>query len=250
MSPTPAVRRSPLVLGALATLAVLSCLRLGVWQLDRAAYKAQLHEQMEQRMHSRPRELLPGFHYRDELRFSPVVARGHFVAGAQLFVDNRVHAGQAGAAVYAPFAVGGQAPRLLVERGWVPWSADRSALAAAPLPQGEVELRGFLDEPPARSRFLDEAPAATMAGTLWPYLDWQRLHERAGPLMGGVVLREAAPASGALVRIGPALEEKRGMHIGYAVQWFCFAGIIALVAVRLLWRGRRDELVSAEALNG
>jgi surfeit locus 1 family protein len=80
-----------------------------------------------------------------------------------------------------------------------------------------------------------------MAGALWPYLDWHLLAERAGPMQEGVVLRQDAAAEGALLRIRPAMEEKRGMHIGYAVQWFAFAAIVALATMRLL-RGARRPL--------
>jgi surfeit locus 1 family protein len=246
MPPGSAARRSPLVLGILSAIAVLVCARLGVWQLERADEKQRLHTQMAERMEAQAFELLPGFTYRDQLRFRPVVVRGRFVAGAQVLLDNRVHDGRAGAAVYAPFAVAGEPRRLLVERGWVPWSKDHARLGEAPLPEGELQLRGFLDQPPLRSAFIGEAPEAAMAGALWPYLDWQRLGAKAGPLMEGVVLREDAATDGALLRFRPALEEKRGMHLGYAVQWFSFAGIVALVALRLWWSGRRRTALMME----
>lgn len=248
MAPTPAARRSPLVLGILSLLAVLLCMRLGFWQLDRAAYKQRVHGQMAERMNAQAFEVLPGFSYRDELRYRPVVVRGRFVAGAQVLLDNRVHDGRAGAAVYAPFEVSGEARRLLVERGWVPWSSDHARLADAPLPTQELQLRGFLDRPPTRSAFIAEAPEAAMANGVWPYLDWQRLGAKAGPMMEDVVVREDAASDGALLRIRPRLDAKRGMHVGYAVQWFSFAAIVALVAMRVLWSGRRHTESTAGAI--
>lgn len=248
MTPTAAARRSPMVLGVLSLAAVALCLRLGFWQLDRAAYKQQLHQQMEQRMRGPALELLPGFQYHDALRFRAAVVRGHFIAGAEVLLDNRVHAGQAGAAVYAPFVMSGEPRRLLVERGWVPWSKDHAQLPEVELPTGELELRGYLDQAPLRNAYMGEAPAEAMQGRVWPYLDWARLAAKAGPMMDEVVLREDAPASGALLRIRPSLQEKRGMHIGYAVQWFAFAAIVALVAGRLLWNSHRPR-VNAKVVN-
>ncbi len=249
MAPGAAARRSLLALGVLSLAAILTCVRLGFWQLDRAAYKRSLHQQISERMAARPFELTAGFAYRADLRFRPVVVRGRFIADAQILLDNRVHDGQPGAAVYAPFAIAGEPRRLLVERGWVPWSKDHARLAEAPAPTGEIELRGFLDEPPLRSVFLGEAPAEAMKGALWPYLDWQRLGERAGPLRENVVLRQDAAAEGALLRIRPAMDEKRDMHIGYAVQWFSFAAIVALVSLRLLRGARRRDRGGLEVTN-
>ena len=36
------------------------------------------------------------------------------------------------------------------------------------------------------------------------------------------------------------------MHLGYALQWFSFAGIVALVALRLRWSGRRRTTLMME----
>jgi len=249
MPPRPAARRSLLVLALLSLGAVLVCLRLGWWQLDRATYKRDLHRQSDERMAARPFELTPGFVYRDEWRFRAVVVRGHFVAEAQILLDNRVHEGQPGAGVYTPLAIAGEPRRLLVERGWVPWSKDHARLGAAPVPSGEIEIRGFLDQPPARSAFLGEAPDQAMTGSVWPYLDWPRLAARAGPLQEDVVLREDAPGEGALLRIRPVMEDKHDMHVGYAVQWFSFAAIIALVALRLFHGARRAANDGEEVRN-
>ncbi|MGE0673888.1 MAG: SURF1 family protein [Methylibium sp.] len=233
-------QRPTLLLTLVAIVVVATCLRLSWWQLERAQSKRRMHDALAERSRASPLALDAAFRYRDELRFRAVTARGSFEPGAEIYLDNQVRHGRPGALVLTPFRLEHGGPRVLVLRGWVPWSADRARLATVPAPGGHVEIAAVLDAPPAHSTVLGEAPAAAFAGAVWPWLDDAAMHRRAGPHASGFVLRQRGADDAPLERVPVVFEEKRAMHIGYALQWAALALLAGLVYLRLL-RGPRGE---------
>jgi surfeit locus 1 family protein len=228
------MHRSMALLTILTAVLVGTCLRLGWWQLDRAAYKRELEQRLSARLGAVALSIEPDFVYRAEQRFRAARVRGRYVESAQVYLDNQVQDGKPGARVYAPLRLTGSSVAVLVDRGWVAWPADHGRLPDVPLPAGEVEVRGHLDDPPPRSPYMADAGEDALRGTLWPYLDWARLDRRGGRLVAGCVLHEASDLDDGLVRTPPRVDGKRAMHIGYAVQWFVFAAILFVIYLRLL----------------
>lgn len=235
----PAQQRQTLLLTLVALAVVATCLRLCWWQLERAQWKRRMHDTLVERSRAKPLAVNAAFRYREDLRFRAVSARGRFDPGAQVYLDNQVRDGRPGALLVTPFEIENGGPRVLVLRGWVPWSADRARLAAVPTPTGLVEIAAVLDAPPAHSTVLGDAPAAAFAGEIWPWLDDAAMQRRAGPYASGFVLRQSGPDEAQLRRTPVVFEEKRAMHIGYAIQWAALALLAGVIYLRLL-RGPRD----------
>ncbi|MCC7122865.1 MAG: SURF1 family protein [Gammaproteobacteria bacterium] len=239
-------QRLTLILTLVAIAMIATCLRLCWWQLERAHWKRRVHDAMVERSRASPLALDAAFRYRDELRFRTVTARGRFDATAQVYLDSQVRDGVAGALVVTPFVVADGGPRVLVVRGWVPWSPDRTRLAAAPAPAGSVDLAAVLDAPPSHSAVLGDVPAAAFASEVWPWLDIDVMRERAGDFAAGFVLRQSGADDAALKRTPVVFEEKRAMHLGYAIQWAALAGLTCVIYLRLLRGPRRARARSAQ----
>jgi len=217
-------------------------LGLGLWQMERAAVKRDLVEQRAARELVAPLQLDRETTLTVDDRYRPAEVRGHYVAEQQWLQDNRVYRGQPGYHVFTPFQpVGGDAPRLLVNRGWVSVGAARDLLPALPVPQAEVTLNGRLDSPASVGLVLGDVPLDSIADrVVVQSLDIAALAAARGMdlLRYALVLDEGQP--GALqYDWSPIPEMGPEKHLGYAVQWFGLA--VALLIIFVGVNTRRDD---------
>ncbi len=227
-------RRSTLVLTLIALAIVATCLRLSWWQWQRAQSKERLYATQAARTRAPPLMLEAGFRYADDLRYRTGRVRGRFVAAGQVYIDNQVRDGRPGALVVTPLRLAGDTVSVLVVRGWVPWPIGHGRLPSVPVPMSAVEVDGVIDAPPPRASLLGDAPATAFDGDTWPWLDEAAMKRRAGAVAGGFVLRQGGADEGLLKRAPPLFEDKRGMHLGYALQWAVFALLAFIIYLRLL----------------
>ena len=221
----PARGRARLILPAAIALAGLAVLvALGVWQVQRAAWKGEVIARIEARIGEAP---------------GPLPAAPDPVADAYRAVEMRGRIEEPSAPVFgtwrgagpgyrivAPFETA-DGRRVLLDRG----------VAAAPdpaAPEGEVVVQGNLVWPDERG--------GPSADGIWTARDVTRLAEALGtePLL--VVLRDSdapAPAVRAVPVDAAGIPDN---HLGYAVQWFGLAAVWAAMSALWLWRlWRREE---------
>ncbi len=221
-----------MVLLAALAVAVLTA-RLGLWQLHRGEDKRALQAEMTERAQAPvlataalPRTALAaqGQGYRR------VLAQGHWLPVAPVFLDNRQMDGQPGFFVLSPLQLD-DGDVLLVQRGWVPRDVqDRSRLPALPLPGGAVAVPARVapwpsaltalgvDAPgPIRQNVTPEDLEALWHVRLLPY----SLQQLAA--MPALTTGPEAAAEQTLQRRWPlpALDVRK--HDLYAVQWFLFS---------------------------
>lgn len=235
-------RRRPSWLPLCAAVAATALfIGLGTWQLDRARVKGELVAALE-RGERAPVAPLPadsaGF---GALAFRRVRVVGELRGRHQFLLDNRIHEGQAGFDVLVPL-VRGNGDTILVDRGWVPATADREPARPIRLElAGEVEVRGRLWLPSAG---LPVGPAVTSNQADWPRLATRIDYDALGRVLG----TKLQPA---VIRLDPSLPwalEPRPMapafgpmrHVGYAVQWFALA-LTVVVVTAVLWRRRKGR---------
>ncbi len=216
----------------IATLVMLVLLiGLGVWQVQRLAWKEGLLAQID-RAEASPAvplgEAPPG-------QFAKVRVTGRLDATRSVLYGAEVRSTEAGpqmgGQLLQPLDRPGQLP-VLVDRGWVP--STQAALIAAPIdqPAGEVTIDGYARQPETPGWLSARDDAATdRFYTLNP--------AAIGSAMG---LREVAPF--VLVALGTpppqglpepatALPRPPNNHLSYAVTWFGLAAI--LLAIFLIW---------------
>lgn len=214
-------------------LSVALCLRLGMWQHDKAVAKQALQDQLNQRMRQPP-VMLPEV---DALgdpaawRYRRVKVRGTFDARHQILLDNQVHDGVAGYYVITPLQVEGRPAWILVNRGWVAAPVERSRLPVVPAPSGMHDILGDLWLPPAKNFTLQRMQAQVPWQIVWQNLDVARYARAVGKAVYPLVLRMDPAQPNGYVRDWPKPAERIEMHLGYAYQWFGFAVAILLIYV-------------------
>ncbi len=225
-----------------AAIAVAATLRLGVWQLDRAAQKTALQQERQQR------EDLPPIDAADLARTAQgaqaqhhrrVTLGGRWL-GPLLYLDNQPLEGRIGFVAVAPLLLG-TGDAVLVQRGWAPRDpADRSRLPPMAMPDGPVTLAARVAPWPSRRFELGEADS----GAIRQNLDVAELTREWGvPLRPLSLLEQQAgrPDDG-WVRRWPVPTPDIGKHHGYAFQWFALAAlIIGLTLWYRLIRPRRED---------
>jgi surfeit locus 1 family protein len=231
----------------LATVLVVGvAMRLGFWQLDRAAQKVALQHRLDARRALPPLgdADLPTTADAAELqRFRRVLLHGRWLADRTVFLDNRQMNGAPGFFVVTPLALAGGSRAVAVQRGWAPRDfLDRAALPALVTPPGLVEVQGVIAPPPAR--LYEFAPAGS--GPIRQNLDLEAYaREGRTPLLPFSVLESPSPstAGDGLRREWPAPALDVDRHYGYAFQWFALGALMAGLYVWFqLLRPRRHRV--------
>jgi cytochrome oxidase assembly protein ShyY1 len=199
----------------------------GVWQLDRLDQRRDRNELVEARSGAEPVDvgevLDPDSSPAevDELRFAAVTATGTY-AGEPVVV-RVTQDGLSGGRVFSPIVLDG-GEQVLVLRGFVPQGPD-GAVAAPPAPEGEVTVAGLA------------VPIRRLEAVTRRALDDVTIEAEAGLLR---VVVQATTADSPELQVVPPPELGEGPHLAYAVQWFLFAGVVAVGYPLLLRRRARQ----------
>ncbi|PZU09764.1 SURF1 family protein [Sphingomonas sp.] len=224
-----------LALAAALCLTVAALASLGVWQLQRRAWKHALIEQVDRRLAAAPipapgPEMWPGITAANA--YTRITAHGLLRTDRQTKVQAVTRIGP-GFWVMAPLETD-RGFTLIVNRGFVPQDGQDSA----PQPPLPATISGLLrvSEPggaflrsnrPAEDRWYSRDVAAiaakrSLAGAVAPYF----------------VDADAAPGGG-WPRGGLTIVSFPDNHMQYALTWFAMAALLAATGIGMAWRGRR-----------
>lgn len=219
-----------------ALACVVAFVSLGLWQLDRHDQRAERNATIEARadlpavpIADALREAVDD---REALRFRTVAASGTY-GGGDLLVDNRSKDGLPGAWVLTPLVLD-DGTTLVVNRGFQ--FNDGGRVDPEPPPDGPVSVEGTVttwEDDGCGVRRDDGGEPVGMA-----CLRRSAAEEAfGGEVLPVVVQRQASdpPAADALAPV-PLPELDAGPHRSYAVQWFIFAVLTAIVYVLILRR--------------
>ena len=230
-----------------AAVAVGLAMRLGVWQLDRAARKESLQALMASRSMS---PVLDAASFAKlccadpaALHYRPARLRGQWLAQHSVWLENRQMNGRPGFFLVTPLRLEGRPEAVLVQRGWAVRDADdRTRLPDVATPAGTVEVEGLIAPPPTR---LYEF-ATSASGVIRQNLDLPALAAQIGLALLPVSLLQRDPPGGAgdpLLRQWPRPAVDVQKHHGYAFQWFALGALMSGLYVwfQLVrpWRARR-----------
>jgi len=248
-------KKNPLLLPVLlmgAVVMVFGMLRLGVWQLDRAAEKQALLDQVQQRAASpaqTPDQLLRSINpenWSDRLRFQAIKVRGRYLADRSVLIDNQVVNSKGGYQVITPMQIDGVKPLIMVSRGWLAAGATRQELPVFDTPNDWVEVEGRLNLPPAQPPLWKEGFAVN-EGAVWQYLPIAEYAAQIGaqvlPLMVELAPENAGTA-GLTVHWQAIDDQWVAKHKGYAFQWFAMAIAFFIACMVLVYRKAQDKFQS------
>lgn len=214
---------------------------LGLWQLDRAAFKLNLQTEYDARQEAPAMRLRSELEAPETLRYRRVVARGHYEPEYQILLDNRVHQGQVGYHVLTPLRIEGGKMRVLVNRGWVALGSYRAQLPRIETPEMAVEVEGVATVPQTGGFHLGGArPPGEGWQPVWQFLDSAEYARQAGfVLQPVVILLDPASPAGGFARHWARLDTGINTHRGYAFTWFSLA--VALAAIYILVNTRLND---------
>lgn len=222
-------RLTTVFLLVVSLLAFAGLVRLGLWQMSRAAEKERLQQAIDARA-AWPvlgNAGLAGGAQAEAQLHQRVLLHGRWQAAATLYLDNRPMNGRAGFIVVTPLRLEGREDAIAVQRGWVPRDAsDRTHLVEVPTPDGLVEVAGRLASPPGALLELGRGDTDNPSRIRQNLrLDAYSLEvgQRLLPL---TVLQQAPPQEG-LLRDWPSPVVNVHRHYGYAVQWFAMSALVA-----------------------
>jgi len=236
----------PALWPSIATLVLLPGMTaLGVWQLERAAWKQGLVDEHASRILEAPQSInaLPVDAYKQQ--YVPVTARGHYDLKHQLLLDNKINQKRAGYHVLTPMLLTDRKKAVLVNRGWIPLGSDRATLPDLPGPAGEVLVTAIIKLPPERIFRLD---LVEESHTGWPqvvqHIEIEQLEQRLGyTLLPVTLLLDAADAHGFVRDWRPVYDVPPDKHRAYAMQWFTLA--LVLLAIYI---GVNSKRISSQTL--
>lgn len=233
-----------------AVAGVLATVRLGFWQLDRAAQKVAVHDAMLRQRELPPlatTELAHDASAAAAQQHRAVALRGTWLAAQTVYLDNRPMDGRAGFYVLTPLRLA-DGSVVLVQRGWLPRDvADRTRITPPATPSGEVAVQGRIATGPAR---LFELGAAA-SGPIRQNLELDAYGRESGlPLRPVMVVQDdptAAANDDGLLRHWPQPAADVQKHYGYAFQWFAMGALIGGLYVwfQLIRPARRHNAPSA-----
>jgi surfeit locus 1 family protein len=242
-------RSRGLIVPALFTLVGVGLLiGLGVWQLERKAWKEALIDSITRRMNAAPEPLPPPQAWasldaaHDE--FTRVTFHAVFendrealvFAGASAF---RPDTSGTGYWVFTPARLEGGA-RVAVNRGFVPEANKDPSARAAGLVDGPLDIVGVLRWPEHGGWF---TPAGEPGRNLWFARDQLAIATAKG--WGNVapfyVEQEAPVPPGGLPQPGKITVNLPNNHLQYAITWFGLAVALAAVFIAFARARRREE---------
>ncbi|MBP8180693.1 MAG: SURF1 family protein [Acidimicrobiia bacterium] len=232
----------------LVAIMALTCVRLGIWQIDRHFERAELNDMLSDRAEAAARplgEVLAETSDPSELKYWHVKAAGTFDEDARVLIRGDSLDGFPGFSLVVPLVLDdGRA--ILVNRGWVPVEIEDDPSIVAPV-TGPVVVEGTLEATQSKLWYEVSDPAT---GTLKAMnrVDIERIQKQSDYDLEPVWISESA-IDPPQARDAPIAHETRkstgsGPHLGYAGQWFAFAIIAIIVWALLLRRAARKQQVS------
>ncbi|MSQ42449.1 MAG: SURF1 family protein [Dehalococcoidia bacterium] len=229
------------VLVALIALAVAVLVALGVWQLQRNAWRERAVADRNARIVAAPLAVEAAARLPPAaVDYRPVTAPGTWDHARAMVLGNRIRFGTKGEEIVEPLLLAPGGPAVLVNRGWYPAGERDRALAGLAQRDGEpaqglARYVEWLGGKQTTAGTWTQISPRDMGATLpyavlpWYVVEGQLLPERAGH-------PSALPAQGFFAYASTT------PHLQYALTWFGLAAALVTVAVlRFVVAPRRER---------
>ncbi len=235
--------RPGLITSLLAVVFFVLFIRLGIWQLDRAEYKATKHQTFmeNQQLEAIDMENLDNENSIDDLVWRNVSITGQFKNEIQILLDNQVHKSQAGYYIYTPFVYGDEEKVILVNRGWLLSPLDRSTIPELNFSSEIITLKGQLKKEPLTGIYFNELPLETMQqGVYRSYkINIKEIESSTGLKLFPLIIRLDPESPLGYTRDWRLPGSDEAKHLGYAYQWFAFATVLLVIYILLNLKKKR-----------
>jgi surfeit locus 1 family protein len=224
-----------LTLVALPAFGIL--IGLGLWQLDRLAWKTALIEERQMAL-ARPAIEAPADDTAlAKLDYQRVSLAGRFDHAHELHLAAISVKGDGGYRVLTPLIRDDGGSAVLVNRGWVPYAQKDPRTRGESLADGPIVLEGVAVRPRPKAMFdADNDPVRND----WYWIDLDAMAEATGRALSPVIVN-ALPGLGVregFPRAEPTEVRLVNNHFQYALTWFALAAGLAVIYLLLLRQGR------------
>ena len=218
-----------------ATFAFL--VSLGFWQLERADDKRSIEASIKQ-ANTGSVELIRKEEGLQSKEYYEVRLQGKYLSDKQFIYDNQIVDQVSGYYVLTPYALEGQSKAILINRGFIPWNGRRDKLADIVIGQETREIKVQISKPIKRME-LKPSEVVIQFPALIQSIDLQDMADRAKVDFSSVIGLLDASASNGFIRKWEPYTGSIEKHIGYAVQWFLMALVLAIIGIRIAIKQRK-----------
>ena len=220
----------------IATIAFL--VSLGLWQLDRADQKRSIEAAIVN-ANTGPVELIANGRELLDKEYYDVRLQGNYLSDKQFIYDNQIVDQVSGYYVLTPFILTDQLGVILVNRGFIPWNGQRERLADIAVDSVSREIKVQVSSPIKRME-LKATDVSRQFPVLIQAIDFDVLEEVSKLKFVKVVGLLDPSSSDGYVRKWEPYTGSIEKHIGYAIQWFLMALVLAIIGLRIgLKRGKK-----------
>ena len=215
--------------------------RLGMWQLDRLDQRRGFNARVSAQI-ARPPLTLDAASLAEDLagmEYRQVVVTGTYDHAQQVALRNQEHDGRLGVHLLTPLRIAGADMAVLVDRGWIPAEDAAPERWGAYDEPGLVEVRGVIRQSRGRPDFggvADPTPAPGQRLSAWNMANVEGIGRQTSLRLAPIYVQQAPdpPRAALPARSQPQLDLGEGSHMGYALQWFAFAAVLAIGYLRYL----------------
>ena len=218
-----------------ATFAFL--VSLGFWQLERADDKRSIEASIKQ-ANTGSVELIKKEEGLQSKEYYEVRLQGKYLSDKQFIYDNQIVDQVSGYYVLTPFALEGQSKAILINRGFIPWNGRRDKLADIVIGQETREIKVQISKSIKRME-LKPSEVGIQFPVLIQSIDLQDMADRAKVDFSSVIGLLDASASNGFIRKWEPYTGSIEKHIGYAIQWFLMALVLAIIGIRIAIKQRK-----------
>jgi surfeit locus 1 family protein len=221
----------------LVVAGVALCIRLGIWQLDRLAWRQAFNQRVQAQMKAPPLDLSQAPHPDGwvDLEYRTIQATGTYDFSQEVLLRNQIFDNHLGYHVFTPLKIAGSDLSILVERGWIP--VEEAGLPAREkfYEPGVVTVRGRLRRSLDAPEVIGGATNPTLAPgqsriEAWSFINIPQIQQQTALKLAPVYVQQQPDPAWTKMPYRelntPDLSE--GPHLGYALQWFAFATILGV----------------------
>ena len=219
----------------IATIAFL--VSLGLWQLDRADQKRTIEAAIVN-ANTGPIELIANGRELLDKEYYDVRLQGNYLSDKQFIYDNQIVDQVSGYYVLTPFILTDQLGVILVNRGFIPWNGQRERLADIAVDSVSREIKVQVSSPIKRME-LKATDVSRQFPVLIQAIDFDVLEEVSKLKFVKVVGLLDPSSSDGYVRKWEPYTGSIEKHIGYAIQWFLMALVLAIIGLRIVLKRRK-----------
>jgi len=218
----------------LVTAAVGVMIRLGFWQLDRLDQRKAFIDHYLEQSFLAPLSLDVDIPSPDlgDMEYRQITVSGEYDHSKEVVIRNQSWKNQAGVHLLTPLMISGSKIAVLVDRGWIPLDVYQSGNWEKLDETGIISITGIIrnSQKPNIGGRPDPTPSPGKSIKAWNFINIDAIAQQIPYQILSIYIQQLPHESRAVLphRALPEIDISEGPHLGYALQWFAFAAILAV----------------------